>query len=158
MTRKKFRDASGVVGAYTAEYHQLFQRSPWVLLKHVPVQLTEGDIATVFSQFGEVSNVLFVRHHSRGDFLGTAYVEFIDTRSAALAADNMNSGPGLNGVPGKQVHIVPQPAVESGERDGAIAERRGLFVDRCEAHEVPQRAQGASTYAAWYVRTMLGRV
>ena len=148
--RGKFKDSSGMHGAYTSQYHDLFKRSPWIVAKHIPTALTEGDVATVFSQFGEVNDVRFVRHRSRGDFLGVAYVEFADVRSAALAADNMNSGPGGGGVSGKQVFILPQPT------PAQDAQHRGLFVDRCEPHEVPARPDDAETYAKWYSRTMLG--
>lgn len=54
-------------------------------------ELSEGDVATVFSQFGEVVDVRMVRHRKTGRPLGTAFVRFADFRSGIVAADEMNS-------------------------------------------------------------------
>lgn len=58
-----------------------------------PFHLSEGDLVTVFSQFGEVADIRFVRHRKTGRFLGTAYIKFVDFRSGIAAADEMNSDP-----------------------------------------------------------------
>eukprot|EP00915_Cephaloidophora_sp_WS-2016_P004579 GHVH01006126.1.p1 GENE.GHVH01006126.1~~GHVH01006126.1.p1 ORF type:complete len:391 (+),score=58.10 GHVH01006126.1:106-1278(+) len=52
--------------------------------------LTEGDIATVFSQWGDVYDVNLVRDHTTGKPRGFGFVGYEDARSCAIAVDNAN--------------------------------------------------------------------
>ena len=49
---------NGTVGT-SASWHAKYAESAWVYVGNLPLQLTEGDIICVFSQFGEASNFDF---------------------------------------------------------------------------------------------------
>jgi hypothetical protein len=139
------KDPTGMYGCYTESYHQLYARSAWIVVRRFACRLlTEGDVATVFSQFGEVVDVRCQRSHKSGDIIGSGvFVRFQSTESAALAADNMNSGKAPNG---HKVFLT------------AECKRLGiaLAVDRCDESEVPQLGESVETYGEWYRREMLG--
>jgi hypothetical protein len=141
------KDPTGMYGCYTESYHQLYARSAWIVVRRFACRLlTEGDLATVFSQFGEVVDVRCQRSHKSGDMIGGGvFVRFQSTESAVLAADNMNSGKAPNG---HKVFLT------------AECKRLGiaLAVDRCDESEVPQLAESVETYGEWYRREMLGLV
>ncbi|KAH9598671.1 RNA recognition motif domain [Trypanosoma melophagium] len=148
MQRGVQRYINGNSGAYTSSYHELLGKSPWIVVRHVDhssadgdnaVSLSEGDIATVFSQFGEVVDVRFVRHRRTGRFLGTAFVKFEDYRSGILAADEMNS----HHETGKEVRLT-------------AAAKRGIEVERCDAAEVVVLPDGVESYATWLERMKRG--
>lgn len=152
---KKFR--SGNSGPYTADYHALLGDTPWIVVRRLlshPLsglseedstpQLSEGDVATVFSQFGEVVDVRFVRHRKSGRFLGTAFVKFKDYRSGVLAADELNSDFD------KGEHFFLSAAQTSTPANG---EQKGITVERCEETVVPQMYNTeAETYTQWLAR------
>ena len=56
----RFRDPQSS-GAYTPEYHSLFGSSAWITLKNVSPLLNEGDLVSIFSQFGVVVDVVIPR-------------------------------------------------------------------------------------------------
>ena len=57
----------------------------------MPYDLTEGDIITVFSQYGEIVNINLVRDKMTGKQKGYAFICYEDQRSTTLAVDNLNS-------------------------------------------------------------------
>ncbi|KAG5501830.1 hypothetical protein JKF63_04100 [Porcisia hertigi] len=152
---KKYR--SGNSGPYTAEYHALLGSAPWIIVRRLlnqPLkevvgdigtpQLSEGDIATVFSQFGEVVDVRFARHRKTGRFLGTAFVKFRDYRSGILAADELNSHYE------KGEHFFLSASQTSSISDG---EPKGISVERCEEVVVPPlNSTEVETYTQWLSR------
>ena len=75
------------------------------------VGLTEGDVAVVFSQLGEVVDVHLPRDKKTGKPRGFAFVGYEDQRSTVLAVDNFN---------------------------GAKLLGRTLRVDHCEKYRLPK--------------------
>ncbi|GET89435.1 hypothetical protein, conserved [Leishmania tarentolae] len=152
---KKYR--SGNSGPYTPEYHSLLGSAPWIIIRRLLTQplkdvgddgstpqISEGDIVTVFSQFGEIVDVRFVRHRKTGRFLGTAFVKFKDYRSGILAADELNSNYD------KGEHFFLQ---EPQEDSTSSCERKGITVERCEDVVVPQLCNvEVETYTQWLCR------
>nr|CCC91282.1 putative RNA-binding protein [Trypanosoma congolense IL3000] len=150
------RFKEGNSGAYSEAYHKLLGKSSWIVIRHLECSggpgkantssggdgvasgvPSEGDLATVFSQFGEVSDVRFVRNPRNGRFMGTAFVKFEDYRSCILAADTMNS----NREKGKEVRLTASAKEGQG--------LRGIEVARCEEAEVCPLPSGAESYAEW---------
>ena len=80
-------------GAYTAAHHAAYRHCGWVKVSRLNRLLTEGDVATVFSQFGEVLDVRLATRDTDGQPTGFAYVEFLSPVAAAIACDVMNSSP-----------------------------------------------------------------
>jgi RNA-binding motif X-linked protein 2 len=52
--------------------------------------MNEGDIVTVFCQFGEIVDCRLVREKETGKSKGFAYLAYEDQRSTDLAVDNLN--------------------------------------------------------------------
>lgn len=53
--------------------------------------MNEGDIAIVFSQFGEISDLLLIRDQKTGKSKGYCFLCYEDQRSSVLAVDNFNN-------------------------------------------------------------------
>ena len=53
--------------------------------------MNEGDIATVFCQYGEVVDVHLVRDKKTGKSKGFAFLAYEDQRSTIVAVDNLNN-------------------------------------------------------------------
>lgn len=53
-------------------------------------ELTEGDILTIFSQFGNPVHVNLIRDKDSGKSKGFGYLRYEDQRSTILAVDNLN--------------------------------------------------------------------
>ncbi|CCW70187.1 unnamed protein product [Phytomonas sp. Hart1] len=98
--------------------------------------LSEGDIVTAFSQFGEIADVRFVRHRKTGEFLGTAFILYENYLSGIVAADEMNSNfeDGLIVV----LDVRGKEAAESGNLTASRARELGIIVERCEEAEIPK--------------------
>mmetsp|Transcript_26643 Transcript_26643/g.58380 ORF Transcript_26643/g.58380 Transcript_26643/m.58380 type:complete len:298 (-) Transcript_26643:95-988(-) len=79
---------NGSVGT-GASWHAKYADSAWVYAGNIPIQLTEGDIICVMSQFGEVEDINLVRDDDTGKSKGFAFLKYEDARSCVLAVDNL---------------------------------------------------------------------
>jgi len=64
--------------------------SAYIFAGGLPRDLTEGDVITIFSQYGEVMNVNMPRDKETGKPKGFAFLMYEDQRSTVLAVDNLN--------------------------------------------------------------------
>ncbi|XGW23826.1 hypothetical protein V3C99_005778 [Haemonchus contortus] len=80
----------GISGDLGKSWHQKYKDSAWIYIGGLPYDLTEGDIITVFSQFGEVININLLRHADTGKSRGFCFLCYQDQRSTILAVDNFN--------------------------------------------------------------------
>lgn len=64
--------------------------SAWIFIKNLPYELTEGDVITVFSQYGEVVDINLARDKDKGHSKGFCFLCYEDQRSTNLAVDNFN--------------------------------------------------------------------
>uniref|UniRef100_A0A0K0DKM9 RRM domain-containing protein n=1 Tax=Angiostrongylus cantonensis TaxID=6313 RepID=A0A0K0DKM9_ANGCA len=80
----------GIAGDLRKSWHQRYKDSAWIYIGGLPYDLTEGDIITVFSQFGEVININLLRHADTGKSRGFCFLCYQDQRSTVLAVDNFN--------------------------------------------------------------------
>jgi RNA-binding motif X-linked protein 2 len=55
----------------------------------LPLNLTEGDIICILSQYGEIDDINLVRDGDSGKSRGFAFVKYDDARSCILAVDNL---------------------------------------------------------------------
>ena len=55
----------------------------------LPFELSEGDVITIFSQFGDPTYVNLVRDKETGKSRGFAFLKYEDQRSTDLAVDNL---------------------------------------------------------------------
>jgi len=73
-----------------ASWHQKYKDSAYVFVGGLDYELTEGDVITIMSQYGEIVDCNLVRDKEKGKSKGFAFVAFEDQRSTVLAVDNMN--------------------------------------------------------------------
>ncbi|CAK5086498.1 unnamed protein product [Meloidogyne enterolobii] len=80
----------GISGDLGKSWHQKYKNSAWIYVGNLPYDLNEGDILSVFSQYGEIVNVNLVRDWKSGKSKGFCFVCYQDQRSTVLAVDNFN--------------------------------------------------------------------
>ena len=71
-------------------WHDQYKDSAWIYIGGLPYNLTEGDVISVFSQYGEVVNLNLVRDKATGKSKGFCFLCYEDQRSTVLAVDNLN--------------------------------------------------------------------
>ncbi|XP_024935940.1 RNA-binding motif protein, X-linked 2 [Cephus cinctus] len=79
-----------LVGNKKTSWHDEYKDSAWIFVGGLPYDLTEGDIITIFSQYGEVVNINLVRDKDTGKSKGYGFLCYEDQRSTVLAVDNFN--------------------------------------------------------------------
>ncbi|KAF8318146.1 hypothetical protein DL93DRAFT_2109773 [Clavulina sp. PMI_390] len=79
---------NGVSGSWHDEYRD----SAYIYIGGLPDGITEGDLITICSQFGEISDVNMPRDKDTGKTRGFGFVMYEDQRSTVLAVDNLNGG------------------------------------------------------------------
>ncbi|KAI9820059.1 MAG: hypothetical protein M1826_001049 [Phylliscum demangeonii] len=72
-----------------ASWHREFDDTAWLYIGGLAFDLTEGDIITIFSQFGEPVHINLVRDKETGKSRGFAFLKYEDQRSTDLAVDNL---------------------------------------------------------------------
>jgi RNA-binding motif X-linked protein 2 len=120
--------------APNASWHAQYANSAYVYIGNLDPRLTEGDIVTVFSQFGDIVDINLSRDKETGKSMGFCFLAFENQRSTVLAVDNMVGSP-LLGRPVRIDHVLdykPPKRFSETERD-----QDGLPV------RIPYEATGA---------------
>jgi RNA-binding motif protein, X-linked 2 len=73
----------------SASWHVDYRDTAWLYIGGLPFDLSEGDILTIFSQYGEPVHVNLVRDKETGKSKGFAFLKYEDQRSTDLAVDNL---------------------------------------------------------------------
>lgn len=73
----------------SGSWHTKYKDSAWVYVGNLPLNLTEGDIICLLSQYGEIDDINLVRDGDSGKSRGFAFVKYDDARSCILAVDNL---------------------------------------------------------------------
>lgn len=71
-------------------WHAEHKDQAYIFIGGLNTELTEGDLLTVFSQYGVPVDVCLVRDRETGNSRGFAYLKYEDQRSTILAIDNLN--------------------------------------------------------------------
>ncbi|XP_054159324.1 RNA-binding motif protein, X-linked 2-like [Oppia nitens] len=71
-------------------WHNMYSQSAWIFVGGLNYELSEGDVITVFSQYGEVVNINLIRDQKTGKSKGFCFICYEDQRSTILAVDNLN--------------------------------------------------------------------
>ena len=71
-------------------WHKDYAHSAYIFVKHLDQRLSEGDLITILSQFGTVTDVHMPRDKETGKTKGFAFAAYQDQRSTVLAVDNFN--------------------------------------------------------------------
>ncbi|KAI9676285.1 MAG: hypothetical protein M1829_003114 [Trizodia sp. TS-e1964] len=72
-----------------ASWHADFRDTAYVFVGGLPLDLTEGDVIAIFSQFGEPVFLNLVRDKETGKSRGFGFLKYEDQRSTDLAVDNL---------------------------------------------------------------------
>ncbi|KAF7335315.1 RNA-binding motif protein, X-linked 2 [Mycena sanguinolenta] len=78
------------LGVSGASWHDEYKDSAYIFVGGIPFDLTEGDVVTIFSQYGEVMDLNMPRDKETGKRRGFAFLMYEDQRSTVLAVDNLN--------------------------------------------------------------------
>lgn len=71
-------------------WHHDYKDQAYIYIGNLNKSMTEGDLLTVFSQFGVPVDLKLVRDKNSGESLGFAFLKYEDQRSTILAVDNLN--------------------------------------------------------------------
>ncbi|KAH6855390.1 hypothetical protein B0I37DRAFT_395497 [Chaetomium sp. MPI-CAGE-AT-0009] len=72
-----------------ASWHTDYRDTAFVYFGGLPYELTEGDVITIFSQFGEPVFLKLARDKETGKSKGFGWLKYEDQRSTDLAVDNL---------------------------------------------------------------------
>ncbi|GIK00261.1 hypothetical protein Aspvir_004281 [Aspergillus viridinutans] len=72
-----------------ASWHADYRDTAYIYIGGLPFDLSEGDIITIFSQYGEPVHVDLIRDKETGKSRGFAFLKYEDQRSTDLAVDNL---------------------------------------------------------------------
>lgn len=72
-----------------ASWHADYRDTAYIYIGGLPFDLSEGDILTIFSQFGEPTYINLIRDKESGKSKGFAFLKYEDQRSTDLAVDNL---------------------------------------------------------------------
>ncbi|KAF0707260.1 RNA-binding motif protein, X-linked 2 [Aphis craccivora] len=73
-----------------SSWHDEYKLSAWIFVGGLPYDLSEGDVMSIFSQYGEITYLNLVRDKDTGKQKGFCFVCYEDQRSTILAVDNFN--------------------------------------------------------------------
>lgn len=73
----------------SASWHVDYRDTAWIYIGGIPLDLSEGDVITVFSQYGEPTHLNLIRDRETGKSKGFAFLRYADQRSCDLAVDNL---------------------------------------------------------------------
>jgi len=73
-----------------ASWHDDYKDSAYIFFGGLSSELTEGDVITIFSQYGEVADVNLPRDKETRKSRGFGFLMYEDQRSTVLAVDNLN--------------------------------------------------------------------
>ena len=86
-------------------WHSQYSSSAYIYIGNLDPRLTEGDVITVFSQFGDIVDINMARDKETKKSLGYCFLAFEDQRSTIIAIDNMIGYP-LIGRPLRIDHVL----------------------------------------------------
>lgn len=89
------REAQRGIGL-SGSWHDEYKNSAYIFVGGLSYDLNEGDIITIFSQYGEIVDVNLIRAQDTGKSRGFAFIAYEDQRSTVLAVDNFNNTKVLN--------------------------------------------------------------
>jgi RNA-binding motif protein, X-linked 2 len=76
--------------AYGCIYLTIKYDSAYVFIGNLNYSMNEGDIAIVFSEFGEIVDLRLARDKTTGKSKGFAFLAYENQKSTVLAVDNFN--------------------------------------------------------------------
>ncbi|EDN02855.1 conserved hypothetical protein [Histoplasma mississippiense (nom. inval.)] len=113
-----------------ASWHADYRDTAYIYIGSLPSDLSEGDILTIFSQYGEPVHLNLVRDKETGKSKGFAFLKYEDQRSTDLAVDNLG-GATILGRMIRVDHARYKRKEEEGLEDNVAA----MTVGETEEHD-----------------------
>ncbi|CAE6404835.1 unnamed protein product [Rhizoctonia solani] len=137
------------LGSQGASWHDQYKDSAYVFIGGLHVDMTEGDVITVFSQYGEVMDVNLPRDKTTGKQRGFGFLMYEDQRSTVLAVDNLN-GAQVLGRTLRVDHVqnYKQPKVKGGDGEMEEAVEQSLNAKPQMVHDDAEESDGGSVSSA----------
>lgn len=73
----------------SASWHADYRDTAYIYIGGIPLDVSEGDVVTVFSQYGNPTHINMIRDKETGKSKGFAFLKYEDQRSCDLAVDNL---------------------------------------------------------------------
>ena len=99
-----------------ASWHADYKDSNWIFVGGLDFGLTEGDVLTVFSQYGQIEDINLVRERETKKSKGFSFLCYQNFLSTILAVDNLN-GIKLVGRTLRVDHVKNYQQGKEGEKD-----------------------------------------
>ena len=125
--------------APSASWHTDYRDTAYVYVGGLPLDLSEGDVLTIFSQFGEPVWIRMMRDKETGKSRGFAWLKYEDQRSCDLAVDNL-SGASVMGRLLAVDHARYQKKKDEDEMEGYVGQDRRVG-DRGESDRKRRRTR-----------------
>ena len=113
-----------------ASWHADYRDTAYIYIGGLPLDLSEGDIITIFSQFGEPVYINLIRDKETGKSKGFAFLKYEDQRSTDLAVDNLGGATVMG-----RVLKVDHTRYKKKDEDEGIDLNMGAGVKNGEAQE-----------------------
>jgi RNA-binding motif X-linked protein 2 len=85
LNKRELEDCTPVEGSW----HRDYDDTAFIYIGGLDERLTEGDVITIFSQYGEPVFINLVRDKETGKSKGFCFLKYEDQRSCDLAVDNL---------------------------------------------------------------------
>lgn len=130
-----------------ASWHADYRDTAYIYIGGLPFDLSEGDILTIFSQFGEPVHLNLVRDKETGKSRGFAFLKYEDQRSTDLAVDNLTGSTVLGRVL-RVDHVRYQRREEEGTADNLLTMEEEPVSRRSRSRSVSSRSSVESVDGA----------
>ncbi|KAF2822972.1 hypothetical protein CC86DRAFT_372737 [Ophiobolus disseminans] len=117
LNKRELESGIGTEGSWHTDYRD----TAFVYIGGLPFELSEGDIVTIFSQYGEPVWVKLARDKETGKSRGFAWIKYEDQRSCDLAVDNLGGSSIMDRVV-KVDHARYKPRDDEDMRDNTMGE------------------------------------
>ncbi|KAJ8104802.1 hypothetical protein OPT61_g10558 [Boeremia exigua] len=120
-------------------WHTDYRDTAFIYIGGLAFELSEGDIITIFSQYGEPVWVKLARDKETGKSRGFAWIKYEDQRSCDLAVDNLGGATIMDRVV-RVDHARYKPRDDEDMRDNTMGD-----VELDDAHDEDKRRRSEDT-------------
>ncbi|KAG8218904.1 hypothetical protein J3R82DRAFT_4585 [Butyriboletus roseoflavus] len=134
----------------SASWHDEYKDSAYIFIGGLHLDLTEGDVIAIFSQYGEVMDVNLPRDKTTGKTRGFGFLMYEDQRSTVLAVDNLNGAKVLDRtLRVDHVKNYKQPKIKGEDGEWVEPEEQSLNAkpDVIIAEAPPSDSEASSTFS-----------
>ncbi|PVI05456.1 U2 snRNP component ist3, partial [Periconia macrospinosa] len=127
-----------------ASWHADYRDTAFINIGGLPFELSEGDIITIFSQYGEPVWIKLARDKETGKSRGFAWLKYEDQRSCDLAVDNLGGATVLDRIL-RVDHARYKPKDDEDMRDNTMGElEAGPDIDDDHGRRKRRRTESES--------------